>query len=803
MTLPQRADVSQHRDKPSAGQPGGTSVARFCAPPTAILYHWVDWPCPGRLPILAPGCSTSSTRTMDTRREPPRRPDSSLKANLGKLLRVGDHVFDVGSLRLLGAAQPTRLTPKAMAVLIELARHPGRTLTRTELLDLVWASTFPTPDVLTQAIKEIRRALGDDQRSPRYIETIPKVGYRLIAEASFDEAESDESPKSVEPDAGLVHPITPGGAQGPGSWFILVAVLALAVVVFVAWRFDGNGIPQARLEPVGVTDIRVVSTTLGSEVLPHISPSGAYVAYSRTDPGTSRSRINVRNTIGSSAVELGSVAWHTGADLWPVFSPHERLLAFLRFDGGTCSYMVTPVLGGTPWRVGDCAPDALSNYFSWTPDGRALLGTFGGAINAPPRLGLLSLRDGSIVDLVYQHDGNDFDLDPRYSPDGTQIAFRRGLRPYSDLYVMSADGGAVRRLTHLAARIAGFDWAPDSSLIVLSSDHAGEAGLYAVDTNSGKLHDLHVTPAVFPSFARDEPLLVYQIPRVRLGLSIVQLGRPDIPPRQIAASTGSDRYPTFSPDSNRLAFISDRSGSQQLWIYDFARAEPTMLTNLDAARIGSLAWSPDGRHLLFVLRRGGVGRMVEIDLISGRRRNVAPSSNVRYADYAHDGHIVAIVHREDTDVLVRVDAPREIDLLRGVVFMQSDPQSGRIYYTRDDTAGLYWFDPASGQQQLVITPIALAFKDSWRIVGGRVWYLANSLASTPKIRVFDSSTGDELHGFSLPPQQQGFDRHYLDGGFDVSPDGTRMILGVGVADDTDIGMLRVTQNVRSSSEASS
>src|SRR5690606_37470149 len=109
----------------------------------------------------------SSTRTMDTRREPPRRPDSSLNANLGKLLRVGDHVFDVGSLRLLSAAQPTRLTPKRMAVLIELARHPGRTLTRTELLDLVSDSTFPTPDVLTQAIKDSRRALGDDQRSLR------------------------------------------------------------------------------------------------------------------------------------------------------------------------------------------------------------------------------------------------------------------------------------------------------------------------------------------------------------------------------------------------------------------------------------------------------------------------------------------------------------------------------------------------------------------------------------------------------------------------------------------------------------
>jgi Tol biopolymer transport system component len=482
-----------------------------------------------------------------------------------------------------------------------------------------------------------------------------------------------------------------------------------------------------------------------------------------------------------------------------VFSPHNRLLAFLRFDQGTCSYMAMPVLGGTPWRVGECEPDALSNYFSWKPDGWALLGTFGGGGNAPPNIGLLSLRDGGITNLAYQRGHNDFDLDPRYSPDGSKIAFRRGLRPYSDLYVMSAGGGAVRQLTHLASRIAGFDWAPDSSLIVLSSDHVGEAGLYAVDMSSGELHDLHVTPAAFPSFARDEPLLVYQIPRVRHGLSVVRVDRPDIAPRQVAASTGSDRDPAFSPDSARLAFVSDRSGSQQLWMHDFARGETTILTDLDEARISGLAWSPDSRRLLFVARRNGGGRMVEIDLISGRHRDVAADENVRYADYAGGGQILAVVHREDADVLVRVGDREhgEDELLRGIVFMQADPRSNRVYYTRGDAAGLYRLDADSGQRQLVTGAIALALKDSWRVVDGRIWYLANSLASTPDIRVFDADTGEELASFPLPPSQPGFDRHYLDGGFDVSEDGTRMILGVGVADDTDIGMLRVVRDAHS------
>src|SRR5690349_15579836 len=96
-------------------------------------------------------------------------------------LRIGEHVVDLGALRVLTRPDHPRLTSKAAAVLVELVRHAGNTLTRDELLDRVWKGRCPTPDVLTQAVKELRRAFDDDQRTPRYIETIPKVGYRLLA----------------------------------------------------------------------------------------------------------------------------------------------------------------------------------------------------------------------------------------------------------------------------------------------------------------------------------------------------------------------------------------------------------------------------------------------------------------------------------------------------------------------------------------------------------------------------------------------------------------------------------------------
>lgn len=122
----------------------------------------------------------------------PKTGDTSpaLQIALSKRLQVGEHVVDVGALAVTTREQQPTVTAKAMAVLIELAREPGRTLTRDELLDLVWPDSLPTPEVLTQAIMELRRVLGDHWHTPRYIKTVPKLGYRLIASVRWLEVTS-------------------------------------------------------------------------------------------------------------------------------------------------------------------------------------------------------------------------------------------------------------------------------------------------------------------------------------------------------------------------------------------------------------------------------------------------------------------------------------------------------------------------------------------------------------------------------------------------------------------------------------
>ena len=81
-------------------------------------------------------------------------------------------------------SQNRKLEPKAMAVLCQLASRPGVVIKRQELEDTVWADRVVGYDALSNAIIKLRRALGDQARDPRYIETVAKSGYRLIAQVT-------------------------------------------------------------------------------------------------------------------------------------------------------------------------------------------------------------------------------------------------------------------------------------------------------------------------------------------------------------------------------------------------------------------------------------------------------------------------------------------------------------------------------------------------------------------------------------------------------------------------------------------
>jgi DNA-binding winged helix-turn-helix (wHTH) protein len=92
----------------------------------------------------------------------------------------GPFRFDITTGSLWRGAEFLPLLPKDAAILGVLVRHAGRIVTKDALLDAVWPQTYVTDTVIKNGIGQLRRVLGDDRKTPRYIETYPRRGYRFI-----------------------------------------------------------------------------------------------------------------------------------------------------------------------------------------------------------------------------------------------------------------------------------------------------------------------------------------------------------------------------------------------------------------------------------------------------------------------------------------------------------------------------------------------------------------------------------------------------------------------------------------------
>ena len=93
---------------------------------------------------------------------------------------VGEWLVESSLNRITKAGTKVSLEPKAIEVLLCLAKSAGEVLSKKEIIKSVWADTYVSDGVLSYCISELRKAFGDDAKNPQIIQTIPRRGYRLI-----------------------------------------------------------------------------------------------------------------------------------------------------------------------------------------------------------------------------------------------------------------------------------------------------------------------------------------------------------------------------------------------------------------------------------------------------------------------------------------------------------------------------------------------------------------------------------------------------------------------------------------------
>jgi Tol biopolymer transport system component/DNA-binding winged helix-turn-helix (wHTH) protein len=653
-------------------------------------------------------------------------------------LQIGDWQFDTGSHELVRAGTRERLPRRLGRLLERLAAEPGRVVSHETLLAEVWERGHVAPEVLARAVAELRRALGDEPRAPRYIETIPKRGYRLVATVAPDH----EAPATIDDPIAVAI-----GSRRPWRRALaaLLAVLAAAVTVWLL-RQPATVAPSVAGNPLA--QVRPFTSAPGYELSPALSPDGQLLAFAEYRGEESTSAIVVQGVDGAGHRRFDEVT--DASDLRPRFSPDGRKLAFLRRAPGRCEVRVRPLLAGESRRVADCAAGVPSSV-DWSPDGARLAFTAPVASDGAtgPGIALVTLADGAITPLPLPPVARGADTDPRFSPDGRQLAFARGEDSDRDLLLLDLDRPERPRvLSTEPSRILGLAWSPDAQSLVVGSDQAGYRTLMQVELASGEWSTLAAREGQFPDVARSGEL-AYELAHYDANLWRRDLRDPDGAAVRVVHSTRYDGTPTLSPDASRFVFVSTREDQETVWLRDAGREDDQRLALDPARRWVFPAWSPDGKALLLTRYEGLHTTVHRHELASARTTELTALGQQAFgAQYARDGaEIVYGVRVEPASmslwrIAATLDAaPTPLVTDEPVVRFNADGQ--RVVYQRGDLPGLVVLSLIDGARTQVLPRIGAEQRWIWRLVGDALWYVDES-GDVATLHRLDLATGNDI-----------------------------------------------------------
>ena len=594
-------------------------------------------------------------------------------------LRIGERIVDIPLREIAPAAggDAVRVTLKSLSVLLALVANANKLVSREALLEWVWPDTLPTDDVVTQAITQLRKALGDDRDRPRYIETLAKQGYRLVAPVEWlvDEAQPSALP-------------APAAAPGSRRWLWPVFALASAVTVFVLWQGrDAPAAPEdvvaANTRSVSLPDYQRIASSPVSEQRPSLSPDGALVVYIRNSENDEYAQLMLQTASAASPKPL-TEAVPKQFDLSPAWSPDGRQIAFVRASSERCALMLIPVTGGSARELGECL-GGNGHPIRWYPDSKALVaaGKPQQASGAAATLTLyrMSLDEGRWRRIPYEKAPTDEDLAPQVSPDGRWIAFQRNLS-LGDLWRIPVGGGAPQRLTELRTNFYGLVWTPDSRHLLFSRYVDGKVGLSKLDTDTGRITDFigDENSLMYPSVAKNTGMVAFEVENTRSRMRRVALAGGSeavYGSERLFDSSGSNLLPSVAPDGSQLLFFSDRSGDPRLWWVD--QRQPDSLRSFDGLmpvpRYPPM-WRADSQRALVIGRRTGdaADSVYEVEPGPGRATKLP----------VPDGQPVHVAYHPDPNRLL-VTADRGEGRL-GVTLYDRSRQPWRALATVDNAA---------------------------------------------------------------------------------------------------------------------
>jgi DNA-binding winged helix-turn-helix (wHTH) protein/Tol biopolymer transport system component len=559
----------------------------------------------------------------------------------GGVLRFGhfEAKVQLGELRRQGLK--IRLQDQPFQILVMLLERPGELVTREEIQKKLWpADTFVDFDHgLNNAMNRLREALGDSADTPRFIETLPKKGYRFIAPvngtASAAAVASSSAALHTDGQASATTPATPVETAGQENlapvrsrrWAVILAAGVLIIVAVFLW-----------LRPV------VLPTVLGST---QITRDGLL----KTDLQTDGSRLYVTEVEAGHTIlsQVASAGGETSQIAIPLtsfrlggLSPNgaELLLAGspTAFPSGDLGHefplWILPLPTGAPRRVGD----VIANDANWSRDGTQILYTHGHDVYVSNREGTQSRKLATVPH---------YPVWPRWSPKEAIVRFTEyDLETNATwLWEVNYDGSHQHRLfpgwINAGQECCG-NWTPDGKYYLFQS--AGNAWtLRETSTwlrkSTSQPVQLTVGPLFLtspvPSSDSHKLFVVGQQRRAEVVRFDAKSG--DFVPYLAGLSGGQV---DFSRDNQWVTYIA--YPDETLWRSKLDGSERQQLT-FPPLRAALPHWSPDGKQIAYMAANPGQRWKIFLMTVSdGSVRDPIPEqSNVGDPTWSSDGNSLA------------------------------------------------------------------------------------------------------------------------------------------------------------------
>lgn len=549
--------------------------------------------------------------------------------------RLDEVVVNPADNTLLRNRRSKRIEPKLMAVLCQLADRSREVVLREELKATVWQGLVVGDDAVNRAVFSLRNALGDDAKAPKFIETIPKRGYRLCCDVEWltdtQPASSEPATLPAEPSATIMPELRdyqPSRYTQPSddlkpdeptsdkakrlinvTRWLAAAVLLVTVVAGITWL------------TTQITASRKVNTPGLIAPVTHIDGSERAISFNpKSDDFAYIHDIGERADIfiyDQSSAQHHRVTDDYEVPLTPVWIDSDTLL-YVSCSGWNCAIYnrktsaKAQAIYSPGHRIYGLAADPQAPTFTYFSE-QVDKNQYG--------LKRLNIETGEVADLNEQFPTLPLNIHPlRLDAANNQLylSSRDGAK-YSVL-AFNTVSGEIQVLATGFEVIDGLDLM-SSDYLIIAGHYSATNGLWLIPSDGGE-------PALFLRSSGAENIVsvtthsasdevFYGTHQSNLDIKFFSADSDKVDHLPNLNSDMEDDDPIFSFDGQTAYFISNRSGPKEVWQYTFATGQVRKVTHLNAHVIGRMALDESGRFL-FLLYEQEQSQMAIISTSSGR-----------------------------------------------------------------------------------------------------------------------------------------------------------------------------------------